>query len=131
MTKGAVRIRQEGTEVLVIDVDSGRSLLHVPYNAALLIAQELHRVAKLAEEIAKHEEVVYDQAILYRSQALPPNIGLTANPVLRTMAVEQALYDKDLRRYISRPSGPSIPGIVSREAVGTPSVLKGQPKWRT
>lgn len=91
-------VRQEGDHVLVIR--NGQAILDLPYQAALDLAKALRIKGKAAEEIAKAEQVIFDEAILLRVGA---NIGLTNHPVILREAMKEAAWNSDLRRYIPPP----------------------------
>lgn len=110
----SVRIRQEGVNVVIISED-GRTLLDVPYTAALAIAKEMISLAKQCEAIAQRENIIRDQAILLKT-GLP--ISLTSDKYMQQEAAKEALYDRDLRRYMG-------PGIATQEQFGTPEVKHG------
>lgn len=92
----AVRVRQEGTRVLVISQD-GQTLLDLPYGGALELAKVLHSQAKKAEQLAKINTVIDDQAILMRA-GWP--IALTNRPDALKIAGNEAAWNSDLRRYM-------------------------------
>lgn len=108
----AVTIRQEGTSVLLII--EGKAVLNIPWEGAKELARGIQAKALKAEQLAKKELVIYDSAIAFRA-GLP--FTFSSNPVLRGEAVKVAQYDPKLRRY--------MPGIKSREIVGTPTVILG------
>lgn len=111
-----MRIRHEGTDVLLIK--GGKLLVRMPWSAALAIAGEIRRVGKLAEEEAKAEGIIMDQAIVFRA-GLP--FGLTSRPDMQAEAAKEAAWNSKLRRYMPG-------GIRSREQFGTPTVIKHKPK---
>lgn len=112
-----IRMKQERDRVLFI-VD-GKTVLDMPWDATLQLAQHLHGVAKKAEEFAKAQQIVYDQAILTRS-GFP--IGLSNNRDILKAAQKEAAWNSDLRRYVP------LKGIQSREGVGTPTIINNPPK---
>lgn len=85
-------IRQEGEKVLVIW--NGRLLFEMPWQAALELSSALYQKAKLAEEVAKAEQVAQDSAILLRATGM----ALTNNPDILDQANQIATHD--LKRYI-------------------------------
>lgn len=111
-----VKIRQEGERVLLIE--NGRTILDLPYDAALALARAIHVKGKLAEEWAKADAIIADQAILTRI-GFP--LGLTSNPILLREAGKEAAWNSDLRRYIP-PS--RAWGIESQACVGTPTLIQ-------
>ncbi len=89
-----VRVHQEGPEVhLIID---GRAL-RMPWNVCLDLATALTIQARKAEEVAKHEQITFDQALLIRTGA---PLGLTDNPDIKRQAAIDAASDPKLRKYI-------------------------------
>jgi len=105
-----VRIRRDGARVQVIH--DGRCI-DMPWQAALEVAGELKRIARLAEAEEKHEVIIRDTAILYRSGA---PFGLSDDSRVKSEAWKEAQWGRDLRRYM-----PSVP---SQEAFGTPVVRR-------
>src|SRR5687768_10803239 len=91
----AVRVRQEGTRVLLLK--DGRCVLDLPWQAALELAQALQAQGKRAEEIACAPAIIHDQAILTR---LGFRFGLTSHPALLREAGKEAAWNSRLRRYI-------------------------------
>lgn len=117
MSLSTVRILAEGDHVHV--VKDGRLVFDLPWDAALQLARAIHQKAKQAEEYAKRDVIVYDQAILARRGFRW--LGLTDHPVLQKMAMHTAVWDRNLRRYLPG-------GIKSQAAVGTPTVLNRPPR---
>ena len=108
----SVDVRQEGERVLVIE--NGRTILDLPWDAAQALARAILAQANRAEEVAKAEQVVFDNAILLRA-GVP--VGLTSNPVLLGQSVREAQSNSKLRRYMPG-------GIKSKEAFGTPRIIR-------
>lgn len=111
-----LRIRQEGSDVLLIR--GGKLLVRLPWDAALVVARELHQAGKLAEEQAKAEGIVMDQAIVLRA-GMP--FGLSSDPRIQREAGKEAAWNSKLRRYMPG-------GIKSQEQVGRPAVIKHKPR---
>lgn len=107
----AVDIKSEGTKVHLLY--NGRLVFSVPWDAALKIAAGLYAKAKQAEEIAKAEQIIADQAILTRAGF---GIGLTNNRYMQKQALNEAAWNSDLRRYIPA-------SIKTKERLGTPSII--------
>lgn len=107
------RIRNEGDHVVIID-SIGHTIFNAPYNQALVVVQEFYKAAKAAEEVAEHEKIAYDNAILLKTGV---HLGLTNHKDIKQESADVALYDPKLRRYLGS-------GIRSQEAVGTPTVRK-------
>lgn len=106
-----VRIRQDGAHVQVVKMD-GTVLLDLPWDAAIQVANGMIHHAKEIESIVKHESIARDQAILIKGGY---RIGLTNNKHIQAEAMDAALYDRDLNRYMG-------PGIKSQEQFGTPTI---------
>lgn len=107
-----IRIRQEGAEVTLI-VD-GKAAFAAPWNAALDIARELMASARLAEEHAKAEGIIFDNALLIRSGA---PLGLSNNRNIVTESLKEAAHNYTLRRHLRG-------GIKSTSIVGAPDIRK-------
>jgi hypothetical protein len=111
-----VRIRQEGTRVLVIK--DGRTLLDLPWQAALDLAKALQAKGKRAEEIDRAPAIIADQAIITR---LGLRFGLTSHPAMLREAAKEAAWNSHLRRCI--PSA-KAGGIASQSIVPAPIVIQ-------
>lgn len=109
-----VQIRREDTRVLVLH--NGRALLDLPWQAALALARALQVKARLAEEQAKAQLIITDQAILTRAGF---KLGLTSRPDLLRAAAHEAGWNRNLRRYIPLFRAK---GIQSQEIFGAPRV---------
>ena len=107
-----VRIRVVGPEVLVIVDD--RAVLQCPWNAVLDIAHELIAKAREAEEYAKAENIIFDNALLIRSGA---PFGLSNNRDIVAESVKEAGHNTTIRRHMPG-------GIKSETIVGAPVVRK-------
>lgn len=112
MGRSSAKIGFEGTKVLM-EVD-GRLVLDCPYDVALQIAKQLFLAAKQAEEIANHENIILDSAILMRSGA---PFTLTNNPAMLDEAATEAAWNSTLRRNM---------GNDFRGKFGTPTVSQPQ-----
>ena len=119
-TQESVRVRHEGTRVLVLR--QGRALLDLPWQAALDLAKALQAQGKRAEEIDRAQAIIADQAILTR---LGFRFGLTSHPGLLREAGKEAAWNRRLRRYIP-PS--KARGIASQQIVGAPTLIHHPPK---
>ena len=108
-----VRIRHEGAEVQVI-VD-GKAAITAPWNAALDIAHQMIASARKAEEVAKAEGIIFDNAMLIRSGA---PFGLSNHPDIISESLKEAAHNTTLRRHM-------LGGIKSTTIVGTPEVRHG------
>jgi hypothetical protein len=107
----SVRVRREGARVLVIE--DGQAILDLPWQAADDLARALTVQARRAEEEARAEQIVGDQALLIRAGA---PFGLTNRPDLLAEAAKEAAWNSRLRRY--------LPGVPSGEQWGTPTIAK-------
>ena len=104
-----VRVHQEGPEVLLV-ID-GRAL-KMPWNVALDVSKALQIKARKAEEIAKAEGIIFDQALLIRTGA---PLGFTDNPDIQKEAAKEAAHNGDLRKYLPG-------GVKATEQFGNPTV---------
>ncbi len=93
---------------LVID---GRTL-RMPWSAALDVGKAIIRKARDAEEIAKAEDIIFDQALLIRTGA---PLGFSDHPGIQAEAAKEAAWNSDLRRYLPG-------GVKSAEQFGRPNV---------
>ncbi len=94
----------------------------LPLEQADQIAKESTRCARKAEEIRKASEIVYDNALMQRGGA---PIGLSDHPKIKDETIKEALWNRELRRYL--PYQKNVEGlgnIKSRGAVGAPSLVK-------
>jgi len=107
-----VRIRHEGTNVQVIV--NGALVFDAPWNAAQDIARELKAASLRAEEIAKADGIIFDNALLFRSGA---PFGLSNHPDIIKETVKEAGHNTTLRRHLRG-------GIQSKGIVGKPDVRK-------
>ena len=114
-----LQIRQEEQRVIVIR--NGKAILDLPWDAALAIAQVIRVKALLAEEQAKAEAIVFDQALLTR---LGVPFGLTGNKAIQQEARKEAAWNSDLRRYIrSNRMG----GMGSQAVLGATAIIRRDP----
>lgn len=98
----AAIVRRDGDRVLVMQ--DGVTVLNLPWDAAKELAKALRLQAARAEQTAKVERVISDQAFLIRA-GIP--LSLTPNPAVFKEAGNEAAHNRDLRRYIPTgiPSG--------------------------
>lgn len=113
---GSCKIAQSGPMVILY-ID-GRAT-ELPWEAAKIIANGLMEKALMAEEYAKAEEIIFDQAIMYRSGA---PFALSDNPKIKDEAKKEALYNRELRTSNLKLVETAPGGIESRETVGVPAV---------
>jgi hypothetical protein len=111
----SISVRQEGPNVLLI---IGGRATELPWNAALDVANALREKAKDAEEIAKAEGIIFDQALLIRTGA---PLGFSSNPDIQKEAGKEAAWNSDLRRHIPG-------GVRATEQMGRPGVYHGRPE---
>ena len=114
------RVRRDGDREVVEATRQGQLTLFavMPLPFALEIANLVKGNARLIETEENWEELVFDQAILDRSNLLPA-LGLVSDPWLLDEAGRTAAWDSRLRRY--------LPGGVKRQRkVSTPQVTKQQ-----
>jgi hypothetical protein len=109
-----VNIRQDGDHVLLLE--KGIAVLSMPWDVALDLSRAIKAKAKLAEEWAKANEIVMDQAFLMRA-GIP--IGLSARRDIMKEAVKEASWDTGLRK--------AIPSIKSAAKFGKPMIIRHHP----
>lgn len=96
-------VRQDGTKVQLLL--EGRLMMELSYESAQALAKALWGVSKKAEELAKVEQVIHDQAILMRSGLMLP---LVSNKTMAVEAAKEAQWNSDLRRYIPQNNNHGI-----------------------
>lgn len=114
-TTKEVIVRQDGDKVVFALDGRGQS---IPWEAAIKIGRALIAQGKAAEEHAKAEVIIHDQAILTR---LGIPVGLSNNRAIQEEAAKEAAWNSGLRRYIE----PKRASIGSKEVMGTPTVGRG------
>ena len=92
-----VRLRQEYTQVLVIDCTTGKAVLDLPYLAAILLGRGLIEYGKRAEQAAAADHVVFDQAFALRA-GVP--FGFSTDPKVKGEARKEAGHNRELRKMI-------------------------------
>lgn len=112
-------VRRENTNVLLLI--GGELVAEWPWEAAKEIAKAIRVQALRAEEQAKAEQIIMDQAILTRAGA---PFGLTNRPDLLKAAANEAAWNRNLRRYIR---GKAAGGIETRAIVGAPTIIRHPP----
>ncbi len=117
MSLGGLKLRVHGACVTALITSDGRefALQDLPWEAAVKIGQAFLQAGKEAEEYAKANEIIQDQAILFRSGA---PFALSDNEKIRDEAKKEAVHNRELRRSNLVLSG----DIASQEHVGRPSV---------
>jgi hypothetical protein len=108
------RIRVDGENV-TLELN-GRAT-EMPAHAAREIARALMQKALEAEEYARAEGIILDSALLIRA-GLP--FGLSNNPKILDEARKEAVWNRDLRRFMPG-------GVRSTAVVGTPTITQGAP----
>lgn len=91
----SVTVRREGSRVMLIS--KGTTILDLPWDAAKELSKVIRVQAARAEQTAKVEAVISDQAFLIR-KGIP--IALTPNPEVFKEAGKEAAHDRFLRRAI-------------------------------
>lgn len=110
-----VTVRQEGDRVLLLE--GGRTVLELPWDAAVQLSKAILAQARKAEELVKAEQIIADQALLTR---LGTPLGLTNNPAMLKAAANEAAWNRDLRRRVPlKRAG----GIKSGAVFGTPKLI--------
>jgi len=107
-----IRIRSDGTHVVLIDETSGH-YWKMPWNQADELAQQIRLVAREAEAIAKVEQITFDQAVVLRT-GFPA--GFTDDPRVHDAARKEAGWNDKIRRWFRKTPD------VRRSEIGTPSV---------
>lgn len=110
----SVRIRRVADQVMLEDAVRGRLLVVLPLAAAIEIGHGLIGQARRLETVEKHEQVVFDQALLQRRGS---PFGVTSDPQLQEMAMQEAHWNSRLRRALPG-------GVRSEEAVGVPTIRR-------
>jgi hypothetical protein len=108
----ALRVRHVGPVVQVISGD--KLVFEAPPHVMRELIGVMQQITGLAEEIEQRERIIFDNAILLRSGALP--IGLIHNPHLLHQSGIEAAWNSHLRRYMPG-------GVKSREAFGVPTII--------
>ena len=117
----SVTVRREGGRVMLISRD-GTLLLDLPWDAARDLAKVIRLQAARAEQTAKVEAVISDQAFCIRA-GIP--LALTPNPEVFKEAGKEAAHDRALRRAMPGgiPEGvkfgmPSVHGKPAKSRIG-------------
>lgn len=123
MALGGLKIRVHGAEVTALFTGDAKefALQDLPWEAAEKIGLAFLQAAKEAEEYAKANAIIQDQAIMFRSGA---PFALTDNPVMQHEAKKEAVTSRVLRRSNLRMRAGGIP---SQEHVGRPVVTQSPP----
>jgi hypothetical protein len=110
-----IRVRAEGPKVLI---DFNGKVELMPWDAAKDFARGLLMQALKAEEFAKAEGIIYDNAILLRA-GFP--VGLSDDPLIRRETAIEAQHDASLRRYMPG-------GVLGKSLPGTPTIVRKEPQ---
>jgi hypothetical protein len=110
-----ITFRHVGDRVVVLN--SGALVLDLKWDAALAFGQALVAQARRAEEEAKANQIVLDQAVLIRSGV---DFPMTAHPKIQEEALKESRWNRLLRRFIA-PTKP-MP-----ERIGQLKVQRGNP----
>jgi hypothetical protein len=117
-----IRIRREGTQILLQAIDGAKSfVLQLEAQAAIETAAALLSAGRQAEEWANAESIAADSAILMRSGA---PFSLSDHPKIIAEAAKQAAWDSTLRRAMPG-------GVKSREAFGLPTLKQSPPRSKS
>lgn len=111
-----VQISIDGDRVLLLK--DGVLILDLNYEQAQAVAKAIKIQADKVEEIKNAGAIIKDQAILTRAGFL---VGLSDHPDIKKEALKEAQHNRDLRRFIPNAK---FGNIKSREAFGTPSIIK-------
>lgn len=105
------RCKTVGDKVLV---DFCGQVQELPYQTVIEIAKGLLVSAKMAEEYANANKIIFDHAILTRSGA---PFGLSNNKVIKDEVRKETAWNSILRRYMKRNK--------AKEVFGTPTLIQG------
>lgn len=115
-----INVRQEGKQVILIGQEGGGGefALVVEWSHAIEIGKALIAAGRLGEEYDKADQIALDSAALIRSGLM---IRLANNTDIHKMAMHEAQWNSDLRRYI-----PQAPNIRSDAKFGVPRLKHRQ-----
>lgn len=88
--------RDNMTVILAVE---RQCVLHLEWQSAVGIGHGLMAQGHKAEEIAKHEQIIADEAFVLRS-GLGNIVGLTNHPYLQKEAAKEAAWNSELRRWL-------------------------------
>lgn len=114
----SLTIRREGSRILLLS--GGVLIADVHWQKADELAVALRAKARQAEEEEKAAAIIHDNAILLRA-GFP--LGLTRRVDMIKESIKEAITNKRLRRYMAG-------GVKSKEAFGTPTIIRHSPKGR-
>lgn len=117
-----IQIAHDGNGKVILTINGRATIL--PVDVADRVARGLTRKAREAEELIQVNRIIMDNALMQRAGA---NIGLSDNPKIKDESIKEALYNRDLRRYLSRDRKDVQRGmgdIQTRGVVGAPSLVK-------
>jgi hypothetical protein len=110
------RYRRDVDEASIVIEHMGQIFCELPFSKACDLADALQAQARKVEEEEKHEQVAFDEAVLFRSGA---PFGLSDDKYIQKEAVNEALFNPQLTR--------NLPSINSQEVFGTPEVIRHKP----
>jgi len=112
-----IQIAHDGNGKVILAINGKVTVL--PIDVAERVARGLVRKAREAEELVQANRIIMDNALMQRAGA---NIGLSDHPKIKEESIKEALYNRDLRRYL--PKGSGMGDIKTRGVVGAPSLFK-------
>jgi hypothetical protein len=115
-----VTVRHAESKVLLL-ID-GRLALSIPWQQAQLLGKAIQVKANQAEEVAKHEQVAMDHAMMLRA-GFP--FGLATDARIQAEGEKAAVLDRSLRRYMPNKIHPSIQSGLK---FGVPTLSPGKQK---
>lgn len=108
----SIVISEKENEIIILIL--GKVFLVLPFNVALQLGNDIIGKSKKLEEIAKAEQIAFDNAILQRRGI---NLGLSDNKDIQELTGKEAAWNSSLRRYIPNTN-------LRQQAVGTPTVKR-------
>lgn len=114
-TVSGASIKRDGKfEIISLD---GAVFAVMPLEMAQMVSNEVIAKAREIETEESFDEVIFDQAILNRTNFIP-NLGLVSGKHWHSEANKVATWDSKLRRYIRG-------GVKRQRIVSSPTVVKG------
>lgn len=77
---------------------AGKAFAYIPCHFAIEVSHALKAMARKIEEEKVAEQVIRDQAMMFRDGTLP--FTLSSNPAIIQEAVKEAQHNPELRRYM-------------------------------
>ena len=112
----AIRVRRDEDSIVLEQATLGQIFAIWPLRYAHAIGEILIAKARDLETREQAEQVVFDQAILFRRGL---KFGVTSDPNLQHVAGQLAAWDSRLRRYLPG-------GLPSQEQFGVPAIVHGR-----